>query len=204
MRESLLLPPSFSSALRFMLPSRSGRCFVVVVVSRPWLPSASSMVRNKPWSVPTVSGILPSRAGISPAAAGGGMSEAIALDLVQGRVRRELWRERADGSPFKAAYAAVARRLGITARRVRAYHHGEVAADDVRAAELIAADEAWRTEIIALRARLQSIEGLAHEAISGVPGALAQGRVGEARETLRGEVGGVAREVAPVARVVRR
>lgn len=150
-----------------------------------------------------MSGDLSTRAGVSPAAAGGRMSEAVALDLVQGRVLRELWRERADGSPFKSAYAAVARRLGITARRVRAYHHGEVAADDVRAAELIAADEAWRNEIIALKARLQSIEGLSNEAFSGGPGALAQGRVGEARPALHGEVGGLAREVAQVAGVVK-
>lgn len=151
-----------------------------------------------------MAGISPSTAGVSPATAGGGMSDAAVLDLVQGRVRQELWRERASGAPFKAAYAAVARRFGITARRVRAFHHGEVAADDVRAAELLAADQAWRREIAALKAQLQNIEGLSHEAFAGGPGAVASGPMGGPRAALPAEVGGLAPAVGPLAGVVRR
>ena len=114
------------------------------------------------------------------------MSEAIALDVVQMRVRRELWRERANGAPFKLAYHTVARRLGLTARRVRAYHHGEVEPDEVTASELLAADVAWRREIVALHARIQNLEGLAIEAAPDSVRALAPGRVDAARQDRRG------------------
>ncbi|NKC30183.1 hypothetical protein [Falsiroseomonas selenitidurans] len=91
------------------------------------------------------------------------MSDALPLDLVTSRIRTELVRERAAGNPLKAAYHAVARRLGITARRVRAYHHGEVEAEEVRALELIAADAAWRREIETIRARITALEGCSRE-----------------------------------------
>lgn len=128
---------------------------------------------------------------------------ASALDIVHARVSAELGRERAAGRPFKAAYAAVARRFGITARRVRAFHHGEVAADDVRAAELLAADEAWRRDIAALKARLQNIEGLSHEVLAGGPGAVASGEMGGPRAAVHEEVGGLAPAAGPLEGVVR-
>ena len=95
--------------------------------------------------------------GISPTVAGAIMSDALPLEFVTYRVRSELWRERAAGNPLKAAYHAVARRLGITPRRVRAYHHGEVDADEVRAQEMLSAmqsDAAWRREIEIIKGRI--------------------------------------------------
>lgn len=109
-------------------------------------------------------------AGISPTAAGGGVMPDAALAIVEGRVAAELQRERAAGQPLKAAFSAVARRLGLTPRRVRAFHHHEVEADDVRAAELLAAHAAMREELAALCGRLDVIRGLIGEGIPGAPG----------------------------------
>lgn len=150
-----------------------------------------------------MAGISPTGAGVSPAAAGTAMSEVVALDVVELRVKRELWRERASGAPLKSAYHAVARRLGLTPRRVRAYHHNEVDADEVTAMELLAADEAWRREIQALRARIQQLEGLASDEIpAGGPGPVAQGRVDASREAVHRAGGEVAPALDPMARVV--
>jgi hypothetical protein len=113
-------------------------------------------------------------AGISPATAGARMAEALALGVVTGRVRAELLRERAGGETLKRAFHTVARRLGLSARRVRAFHHGEVPAEDVTAAELLAADAAFRADLAALVAKLESVRGLiGAEAMDGTMGSLA-------------------------------
>jgi hypothetical protein len=97
------------------------------------------------------------------------MAEAAALAVVEGRVAAELRRERAAGQPLKAAFHAVARRLGLSPRRVRAYHYREVEAEDVRAAELLAARAAMREELDALCARLDAINGLIGVEFPGAP-----------------------------------
>lgn len=104
-----------------------------------------------------MAGISPRRAGVSPARAGA--VSASALNLVQARVSAELGRERAEGLPLKAAYERVARRLGLTARRVRAFHHREVPADAVTADELLAADTAFVAELDAAMARIETLRG---------------------------------------------
>lgn len=119
-------------------------------------------------------------AGISPSAAGGVMADAAALEIVEGRVEAELRRERAAGQPLKAAIHAVARRLGFTPRRVRAFHHHEVEAGDVRAAELLAAHEAMRGELAALCRRLDTIRGLIGESDAGGVGGCAREAMAEA------------------------
>lgn len=81
----------------------------------------------------------------------------------------DLRRERAAGQPLKAAFHAVARRLGLSPRRVRAYHHREVEAEDERAAELLAAHAAMREELDALCARLDAIRGLIGVDVPGAP-----------------------------------
>ena len=63
------------------------------------------------------------------------------LETVQSVVQAELRQQRADGQPLKTAFDAVARALGVTPRRIRAYHYHEVAAEDVRATEWLAAME---------------------------------------------------------------
>lgn len=141
-------------------------------------------------------------AGISPTVAGG-MAEALPLEIVTRRVRRELWRERAAGLPLKTAYATVARRLGVSPRRVRAFHHHEVAADEVTAAELLAADAAWRREIETLEARLSALEGALQDEVAGAAGDMAPGVVDAAREAVRGAGRGVARPADSLARLVR-
>lgn len=146
-----------------------------------------------------MAGSSPTTAGVSPTTAGAAMDDAIApLDIVQMRIKRELWRERASGSPLKSAYHAVARRLGVTARRVRAYHHNEVEADEVTAKELIAADGAWRSEMAALYARIRTLEGLAHDETAGSPRAVAPSGVDQAQQDSRNEGGDVARAMAAV------
>jgi len=135
-----------------------------------------------------VAGNSPIRAGVSPAAAGAPMSDALPLDIVQMRVQRELWRERARGSNFKAAYHAVARRLGLSPRRVRAYHHNEVEADEVTAHELLAAvDAAWRREITALHAQIQELERLTDEDTVGGLCPVATNALDSAGQESRGE-----------------
>lgn len=113
-----------------------------------------------------MAGISPNGAGARPVRA---MPDALALELVASRVQHELRRERAAGANLKAAYHAVARRLGLHPRRVRAFHHREVAADDVRAAELLAADARYRAELAALLARLETIRGLIGAEAMGNP-----------------------------------
>lgn len=141
-------------------------------------------------------------AGISPTRAGG-MAEALPLELVTSRVRRELWHERAAGLPLKTAYAAVARRLGVSPRRVRAFHHGEVAADEVTAAELLAADAAWRREIETLEARLSALEGALQDEVAGAAGGMAPRGLDAARQAMRGPGRGVAGAPGALARLVR-
>lgn len=112
---------------------------------------------------------------ISPASAGSILAE------ITGAVRAALHRQRAAGLPLKAAAPIVARHLGLPgARRVLAYHHGEVAGDDVRAVELeavrravpraLAADARHRTEIEAIKTRLAALEqGIAHGRVEDRP-----------------------------------
>ncbi|MBR0678094.1 hypothetical protein GXW77_18135 [Roseomonas alkaliterrae] len=114
------------------------------------------------------------------------MADAAALEIVERRVAAELRRERAAGQPLKAAFHAVARRLGLSPRRVRAYHHREVEAEDVRAAELLAAHAAMREELDALCARLDAIRGLIGVEIPGATGRWP----GEAMAQARGSRGG--------------
>jgi hypothetical protein len=131
-------------------------------------------------------------AGISPAAAGARMGEPLALGVVTGRVRAELLRERAGGEPLKRAFHTVARRLGLSARRVRAFHHGEVPAEDVTAAELLAADAAFRADLAALVAKLESVRGLiGGDAMDGPLGGLAGAGMARAGTPRGGEGGGV-------------
>ncbi len=151
-----------------------------------------------------MAGVSPTSAGVLPAATGAVMSDALALDIVQMRVQRELWRERASGSPFKQAYHAVARRLGLSARRVRAYHHNEVDAAGVTAQELLAADAAWRREIDALHARIQELERLTDEETPGGLRTLATNGVDRAQQGRDGEGGAVARPADQMAGVVKR
>lgn len=82
------------------------------------------------------------------------------LDFVEQRICAEVQRERAAGRPLKAAWHAVARRLGLTPRRVRAFHYHEVQEADVRAAELLAAHADLQAELGALERRLGEIRGL--------------------------------------------
>jgi hypothetical protein len=140
-------------------------------------------------------------AGISPSTAGA-MAEALALDIVTSRVRAELGRERAAGHPLKAAYHAVARRLGVSPRRIRAYHHHEVAAEEVTAAELLAADAAWRAEIETTKARIAALQGY-HDAEAAVPaGHLAPAGLDGTREGGGGAGGSLARAAAALAGVI--
>lgn len=127
-------------------------------------------------------------AGISPSATGGGMADVAALAFVEGRVADELRRERAAGQPLKTAFHAVARRLGLTARRVRAYHHREVAAADVRAAELLAAHAAMHEELAALRCRIEGLRGLlGADGLGGALGGSPRAEMAAARGSRRGE-----------------
>lgn len=149
-------------------------------------------------------------AGISPRSAGAGpygpMAEAAALDLVTARIRAELRCEQVHGNPLKSAYHAVARRLGLSARRVRAYHHGEVPAAGVTAAELIAADAAWRQRIAEVRARLSLLEELSADEVAdaaGRAGALASEDLDAARGAGRGPGRGLAPAADPLAGLVR-
>lgn len=75
------------------------------------------------------SGIPPAGAGDMPAV----------LGTVEDVIAAELRQQRAIGQPLKAAFAAVARHLGVTPRRVRAFHHGEVSEEAVTAREYLAA-----------------------------------------------------------------
>jgi hypothetical protein len=76
------------------------------------------------------------QSGVSPAGAG---DMPAVLGVVEDVIAAELRQQRAIGQPLKAAFAAVARNLGVTPRRVRAYHHHEVAEDAVTAREYLAA-----------------------------------------------------------------
>jgi hypothetical protein len=78
-----------------------------------------------------VLGVSPARAGEMPAV----------LSTVEAVIRAEIYECRAGGAPLKTAFDAVARALGVTPRRVRAYHHREVSQEDVRATEWLAAME---------------------------------------------------------------
>jgi hypothetical protein len=128
------------------------------------------------------------------------MAEALALDLVTARIRDELGRERARGNPLKAAYDTVARRLGFSPRRVRAYHHGEVPAADVTAAELLAADAAWRREIETTKARIAALEGTRlHDMAAYLPRDLAPSGLDAAGQGLRRAGGAMAAPADPLA-----
>jgi hypothetical protein len=143
-------------------------------------------------------------AGISPSKAGAEMLDTALIGRVEARVREELAAERGRGQPLKAAFQAVARRLGITPRRVRAYHNGEVRPDQVSAAELLIIDARYRAELAALVARLEAIRGLISgeedaDALGGLapPGVAARGGLG------RGAVEEGRRGSAPAARMVK-
>ncbi len=105
-----------------------------------------------------MAGISPRNAGISPARAGA--VSASALHAVEARISVELGRERADGRPLKAAYERVAHRLGLSARRVRAFHHHEVAPSAVTAEELLAVDAAYRADFAAVAGQIEALRGL--------------------------------------------
>jgi hypothetical protein len=104
-------------------------------------------------------------------------SDAAFLDEITGAVRAELAPHRARGLPLKSVWPHVARRLGLTPRRARAYHNGEVKPDDVRANELARVREARRTaaqhqrndanytsELAELRDRLDRLEAFLRDA----------------------------------------
>lgn len=114
-----------------------------------------------------MAGISPRDAGISPARAG--VVSASALHTVEARIALELGRERADGLPLKAAYDRVAHRLGLTARRVRAFHHREVPPAAVTADELLAVDAAYRTEFAAVVGQIEALRGLIGAEAMGDP-----------------------------------
>lgn len=124
-------------------------------------------------------------AGISPSRAGAKMLDTVLIGRVEARVREELAAERGRGQPLKAAFHAVARRLGLTPRRVRAFHNGEVAYDQVSAAELLIIDARYRAELAALVARLEAIRGL----ISGDQDADALGGLAPSGVAARGGLG---------------
>lgn len=130
------------------------------------------------------------------------MGSAASLDIVTTRIRAELGVERAAGNPLKAAYHAVARRLGLSPRRVRAYHHGEVQADSVTAAELIAADAAWRREIETIRARLAALEGRDGQIAADPRRHVATAGVDQPGAAMRVPGGSMAAPADPLARVV--
>lgn len=152
-----------------------------------------------------MAGISPRNVGVSPARAGA--VSASALTAVEARISVELGRERAEGWPLKAAYERVAHRLGITARRVRAFHHHEVPAAAVTADELLRVDAAYRADFAVVIERIEAIRGIVGAVESGDPlrglalstmaGTGAAERVGQ-RE---GDAQGVAlgRAVAPAA-----
>lgn len=125
------------------------------------------------------------------------MPDALPLSVMHGAVEHALDGERSRGQPLKAAFHAVARRLGLSPRRVRAYHYREVAADDVRASELLTVDAEFRRDLAALAVRLETIRGLIGADASGdAVGALAPGRVSSARPVRGGQCGGVGQDPA--------
>jgi hypothetical protein len=131
------------------------------------------------------------------------MAEAAALHIVEGRIRAELGRERAAGQPLKAAFHAVARRLGMSPRRVRAFHHQEVEAGDVTAAELLAADARYRAEIADLVTRLETLRGLmSGEEMADAPGDAPAGVLARPRGTRPAAGGSLGCPPAPLARLV--
>lgn len=143
-------------------------------------------------------------AAISPSRAGAAMLDAALIGRVEARVREELAAERGRGQPLKAAFHAVARRLGLSPRRVRAFHAGEVRADQVSAAELLIIDARYRAELAALMTRIEAIRGLIigdedADALGGLasPGMAACGELGRAALELS------RRAAAPAARLVK-
>lgn len=94
---------------------------------------------------------------------------ASALHAVETRISVELGRERAAGWPLKAAYDHVARRLGITARRVRAFHHREVSAGAVTAEELLRVSAAHQAEFAEVIQRLEALREIVSAVESGDP-----------------------------------
>lgn len=136
--------------------------------------------------------------GISPRNAGA-VTAAAALDAIQSRVSAELGRERAQGQPLKAAYQTVARRLGITARRVRAFHHHEVPPSAVTAEELLAVDAAYRADFAAVIGRIEALRGLIGADAMGdplrglaLPTVAGSGRPGDAEGDALGRAAGAA------------
>lgn len=132
------------------------------------------------------------------------MLDTAVIGRVEARVREELAAERGRGRPLKAAFHAVARRFGLTPRRVRAFHNGEVSHDQVSAAELLVIDARYRAELAALITRLEAIRGLISgdedaDALGGLapPGVAARGGLG------RGAVEESRRGAAPAARLVK-
>lgn len=63
------------------------------------------------------------------------------FDTVFEVIETELRSLRSEGLPFKSGFERVARRMRITARRVRQYHERQVAEDAVTAKEWLAALE---------------------------------------------------------------
>lgn len=61
---------------------------------------------------------------------------------------------------MKAAYERVAHRLGLTARRVRAFHHHEVLPAAVTADELLAVDAAYRAHFAVVVGQIEALRGL--------------------------------------------
>ncbi|WP_424140413.1 hypothetical protein [Roseomonas chloroacetimidivorans] len=86
------------------------------------------------------------------------------LEAVEEVIQAELHLQRAEGRPLKLAFDAVARALGVTPRRVRAYHHHEVSEDDVRAKEWIAAQALRERRRAAEVARARAILASSGEA----------------------------------------
>lgn len=108
--------------------------------------------------------------GTSPIGAGAVTSDAADLEEITNAIRAELAPHRATGLPLKACWPLIARRLGISPRRARSYHNGEVKADDVKLSEFrrvqaarkqaAAADAQHASEIANVLDRLARLEAL--------------------------------------------
>jgi hypothetical protein len=109
------------------------------------------MSLNMEQAMSNVPGVTPAGVGEMPAV----------LGTVEAVIQAELRSQKADGQPLKAAFAAVARAIGVTPRRVRAFHHGEVAEDAVTAREYLAAVD---LEARRRRERLAAARRLVQEA----------------------------------------
>ncbi|APT59519.1 hypothetical protein RGI145_19420 [Roseomonas gilardii] len=81
------------------------------------------------------------------------------LDTVHDAVEQELRYLRSQGFPLKAGFDAVARKMGVTARRIRQIHERRITDDVISAREWLAAVELntqrRRARIAAARALLE-------------------------------------------------